>query len=78
MQRRHIRPPIRFLMISLLVLIGESEGYCEDTYNGTELTTSSVKVGNFTLSNVVVTPLNILSVGGGTATGGVDVQHCKQ
>lgn len=75
MQRKFIRQSARFLMIALLVLIGASEGYSEDIYNGTELTIPSATVGNMTFSNIVVTPLNILSVGGGTANGSVDTYN---
>ncbi len=56
----------------VLLLVGTYECYGEDTYNGTQLTIPSLTIGNATYANVVVTPLTILSVQGGTAVRSVD------
>jgi uncharacterized repeat protein (TIGR03803 family) len=62
----------RLVITVVLLLVGTFECYGEDTYNGTQLTIPSLVIGNATYINVVVTPLAILSVQGGTAVGSVD------
>jgi uncharacterized repeat protein (TIGR03803 family) len=60
------------MITALLLLAGPFRSYGEDIYNGTQLTIPSVTIGGATFSNMVVTPLNIVQVGGGTANGSVD------
>jgi uncharacterized repeat protein (TIGR03803 family) len=64
--------PARLIITFLLLLAGSFACHAEDSYNGTELTIPSLVIGNGTYSDVVVTPLVILSVQGGTAVGSAD------
>src|SRR5450755_2419922 len=66
------RLPAGLLITGLLLLVGSIKSYGEDTYNGTQLTIPALTIGSATIYNVVVTPLEILSVLGGAATGSVD------
>jgi uncharacterized repeat protein (TIGR03803 family) len=70
-----MRQPACLIMTALLFLAGPFRGYGEDTYNGTELTISSVVIGTATYSNMVVKPASILSVSEGTANGSVDTYN---
>jgi hypothetical protein len=67
-----LRSPGRLLFTVALLLIGTMACYGEDTYNGAQLTIPTVTIGSATFTNVVVTPLKIVSVSGGTANGTVD------
>jgi uncharacterized repeat protein (TIGR03803 family) len=62
----------RIVITGVLLLVATFDCYGEDTYNGTQLTIPSLIIGNATYTNVVVTPLAILSVQMGTAVGSVD------
>jgi uncharacterized repeat protein (TIGR03803 family) len=67
-----MRQPVRLFIVSLLLFAHSFKSYGEDTYNGTRLTIPSVTIGDASFSNMVVTPLKVLSVSGGAPNGNAD------
>jgi hypothetical protein len=70
--RLSLRCHARTLVTAVLLLVCASEAYAADMYNGTELSISSVTIGNATYSAMVVTPGRIVSVQGGPPIGSQD------
>ncbi len=67
-----LRQRARSVAIALLFLVCVHQAHGADTYSGGQLSIPAVAVGSATFTNMVVTPLSIIRVQGGTANGNED------
>lgn len=73
MNTLYVLRKVRAILLTLLCLIGTSETYGSDVFDGTYLSIPMVSVGSTTYANVVITVNGVVSVAMGTPTGNFDV-----